>query len=80
MTRQILSPEEIQKYVQVRVDYLREVQEDNAEIRIPLPSPRPADADGCNWNIDSFEGEKAYAPDVFGIVKEAQKTINLREE
>jgi hypothetical protein len=80
MTRQILSPEEIQKYVQIRVNYLREVQEDDAEVRIPLPVRRPVDGDGCNWNIDSFEGEKAYAPDVLGIVKEAQKKVNLPEE
>jgi hypothetical protein len=77
MTRKTLSQEEIQQYIQVRVNYLREVQEDNVELHIPMPHRRQADVDGCNWGMDRFEGEKAYEPDIRGIVQEAQKKFNL---
>lgn len=80
MTRTTLSREEIQQYIQMRVNYLREVQEDNVKLHIPLPYRQEAGAEGCNWSIGPFDGEKAYEPDVRGIVQEAQKKFSLPEE
>jgi hypothetical protein len=79
MARNTLSAEEIQQYIQVRVNYLREVQEDDVQLRVPLPHRCQPGADGCNWAIGPFEGEKAYEPDIRGIVQQAQKKFNLPE-
>ncbi|SNT08164.1 hypothetical protein SAMN06265795_11361 [Noviherbaspirillum humi] len=77
MERQILSPQEIQQYVQVRVNQLREVQEDDAHVSVPLPEPRSAGIDGCNWTMQIPGEEKAYRLDIRYIVEEAQKRVNL---
>lgn len=79
MARQDATAAEIRQAVQDAVDAIREVAEDHADIRIPLPQWNEDDPSGCNWHIRTFNGDPIYRATVDRIVSGMMARYRLVE-
>jgi hypothetical protein len=79
MERKLVSPEELQREIDARLNTKQEVLDTHATVPVPLPQRTAPDAGGCNWRVD-FDGAGAGREDVISrVVGEMQGRYNLRE-
>ena len=79
MSRLLKTPEEISEIVRVRIDRLAEIRNSAASIDVPLPTARPPDATGCNWDMFAFGGAATYERLIHGEVAAVRARVNLAE-
>lgn len=78
MVREKLNAEEIQSIVKAQIDSIREVHEDNADIRVPLPTRTEPDSSGCNWAMTVFGNTTGYEASIKKLVSWARSQFNLK--
>jgi hypothetical protein len=78
MSRSIRSAEAIQQMVQERINHIEEIEDDGAEVRVPMPTRnRVVDRDGCNWDMSVFGNATAYIDEIRLQVETVRSQFNL---
>lgn len=80
MPREARSAQEIQAEVHRLIHASREVREDRAQVRVPLPVAIPVDGTGLNWWMTSFGDAVGYQHVIGDAVSRVGKRWNLRAE
>ena len=79
MPRRLATADQIRQMVQNRVDAIEEVREDQAEVRVPLPTRHDPDAEGCNWDMGVFGNTRGYGELLRAAVEAVRYQFNLEE-
>ncbi|MCB1927461.1 MAG: hypothetical protein KDH17_05435 [Rhodocyclaceae bacterium] len=79
MVRLLKTPEQIREIVRARIDRIPEIREYAARIDVPLPTPRPPDATGCNWDMLDFGCAAPYERLIHCEVAAVRARVNLAE-
>ena len=78
MPREARSAQEIQAEVHRLIHQSPEVRADRAQVRVPLPVPRPVDGTGLNWWMTTFGDAVGYQRIIGSVVSEVGKRWNLQ--
>lgn len=78
MSKPIWTAEKIQQHLQSEVNAIKAVQEDGANINIPLPSFHTSDKYDVNWEIGAIENVSHYLPEIIKIIDALKFEVNLK--
>jgi hypothetical protein len=68
---------EIQTELQRQINQIQEIQEDKANVIVPLPYLHEPDEFGCNWNVSSIRGGNGYMGAIGRIISIYRMQVNL---
>lgn len=73
------SKEQIRDEIQSKVNLIREVVEDNAQVKIGDPHWHEKDDLGNNWNLSVISNGSAYTREISLIIEELRGRVNLKK-
>ena len=79
MTKPTLTALQIQAELQKRVNQIREIIEDKANVVIPQPYLHELDKQGCNWDISSVRNGGTYMASISQIIGKFRLEVDLKK-
>lgn len=79
MNKKILSANEIQRLLQFRVNLIREIVEDKANIKVPMPYWHEVDENGVNWDINTLPNAVGYVDQIVAVIESLKREANLKQ-
>lgn len=79
MNKKILSAIEIQQMLQSRVNLIREIVDDEANIKVPMPYWHEVDENGVNWNISTLPNAVGYIAQIVAVIEGVKREVSLKQ-